>query len=171
MSSANVLHDHGPYAPSEGVVAEQQYTPLYPSLPNAETFRVSEISKIEKQISHESEHYRLVLKKYKKAQKATSYAVAGLGIATTALSSGAVASALTGVGIIASVPLGVVGGVCGIVSTVLMGASKKLEKKVNKHSRLSSLAAAKHNTIKTSVSKLSTTTEFQTLSSNTSRVK
>ena len=93
-----------------------------------------------------------MLKKHKKARKATSYVVAGLGVATTALSSSAVASALSGVGIIASVPLGVVGGLCGIVSTVLMGASKKLEKKVNKHSRLSSLAAAKHNTIKTFVS-------------------
>ena len=123
--ASNVLQDYAPSAPSEGVVAEQQYTPLYPSLPNAETFRLGEISKIEKQISDESEHYRLVLKKYKKALKATSYAAAGLGVATTALSSGAVASALTGVGIIASVPLGIVGALRGIVSTVLLGASKK----------------------------------------------
>ena len=39
-------------APPESV-AEQQYTPLYPSLPNAETFRLTELSKIEKQISDE----------------------------------------------------------------------------------------------------------------------
>ena len=85
MAASNVLQDAFPSPPSEGVVAEQQYTPLYPKLPNAETFRLGEISKIEKQISDESEHYRLVLKKYKKAQKATSYVVASLGVATTAV--------------------------------------------------------------------------------------
>ena len=144
--ASHVLQDDFPSAPSEGVVPEQQYTPLYPTLPswetlpNAKTFRLGEISKIEKQISDESEHYRLVLKKYKKAQTATSYVIAGLGVATTALSSGVIASALTGVGTIASVRLGIVSGLCGIVSTVLMGASKKLAKKVNKHSRLCSLA-------------------------------
>ena len=155
MSSANVLHDHGPSAPPESV-AEQQYKPLYPLLPNAESFRLGKIGKIEKQISDEAQHYRLVLKKYKKAQKASSYIVAGLGVATTALSSGAVASALTGVGIVVGVPLGIVGGVCGAVSTVLMGVNKNLERRsTSTAGRLSALAAAKHNTIKTFVSKLS----------------
>ena len=57
-----VAPDPGPSGPPESV-AEQQYTPLYPNLPNADTFRLAEISKIEKQISDEAEHYRLVLKK------------------------------------------------------------------------------------------------------------
>ena len=81
-------------------------------------------------------------------KKACSYVVAGLGVATTALSSGVVASALMGVGAVVSVPLGVVEGVCGAVSTVLTGVNKRLETKVNKHSRLSALAVAKHDTIK-----------------------
>ena len=45
---------------------------IYPGLPettNAENFRLTEISKIEKEISVEVEHYRLVLKKYKKPGK------------------------------------------------------------------------------------------------------
>ena len=48
-------------------------------------------------------------------------------------------------------PLGVVGCVCGAVSTVLTG-NKKLEKKVNKHSRLSDMTVAKHDTINAFVS-------------------
>ena len=69
--------------PSEGVVAEQQYMPLYPTLSfDPQTFRMNENSKINKQIFDETQHYRLVLKKYKKAEKLLSYTVAGLGVST-----------------------------------------------------------------------------------------
>ena len=104
-------------------------------------------------MAEETEYYRLVLKKYKKAQKALSFTVAGLGVVTTAMSSGAVASALTGVGIVVAVPLGIVGAVCGAVSTGLVAASKKVENKVNKHARTSLLASFKHATINALVSK------------------
>ena len=137
----NVLQDYAPSAPSEGVFAEQQhYALLYPTLPNAETFRLGEISRINKEMTEEVEHYRLVLKKYKKAQKALSFTVAGLGVVTTTMSLGAVASALNGVGIVA-MPLGIVGAVCGTVFTDLVAASKKVENKVNKHARTSLLAS------------------------------
>jgi len=87
MSSADVLTPSAPPAAIE--------RRLYPSLPettNAENFRRTEISKIEKEISAEVEHYRLVLKKYKKVRKAIHYSVVGLGAVTAALSSGAVAT-------------------------------------------------------------------------------
>ena len=70
-----------------------------------------------------------MLKKYKKAQKASSYVVARLGVTTRALSTGAVTLALKGIGIIVCVPLGVVGGVCGELSTALMGVNKNLERR------------------------------------------
>jgi len=63
MSSANVL----PSAPPADIGNQ-----LYPNLPattNAENFRLTEISKIEKEISAEVEHYRLVLKNIKKPGK------------------------------------------------------------------------------------------------------
>ena len=108
-----------------------------------------------------------MLKNYKKAEKVTSSVVAGLGVATTALSSGAVASALTGIGVVVSVPLGAVGAVCGVVSAVLMSVNKKIEEKVNKHNRLSSLAVAKHATINAIVFEaLVQTMRSQTASSN-----
>ena len=89
MSSANVL----PSAPP----AET----LYPVLAApAENFRLTEISRIEKEISDQVEHYRLVLKKNKKARKAVHYSAVGLGAVSAALSSGAIAASLTRGGVI-----------------------------------------------------------------------
>ncbi|KAL9986218.1 hypothetical protein ACROYT_G000327 [Oculina patagonica] len=146
MSSANVL----PSAPAYG---DREETQLYPSLPtNAENFRLTEISKIEKEISAEAEHYRLVLKKYKKVRKVIHYSVVCLGAVTAALSSGAVATSLTGVGIVIGVPVAAVAGISGAASTGLSVINKKLERKVNKHSRILALAVAKHDSINSSVS-------------------
>ena len=65
MSSANMI----PSAPPGDENFYSTPTQLYPNIPatsNAENFWLTEISKIEKQIAGEVEHYRLVLKKYKK---------------------------------------------------------------------------------------------------------
>ena len=145
MSSANVL----PSAPAENE------TQLYPSLPatrDAENFRLNEISKIGKEISVEVEHYRLVLKKYKKARRVIHYSVVCLGAVTVALSSGAIATSLTGVEIVIGAPLAAVAAVSGAASTGLSFINKKLELKVNKHSRIHALAVAKHDSINSSVS-------------------
>jgi len=77
---------------------------IYPDLP-ADNFCLTEISRIEKEISGEVEHYRLVLKKYKKARKAVHYSAVGLGAVAAALSSGAIAAFLTGVGVIVGAPV------------------------------------------------------------------
>ena len=95
MSSVNVLP---PSAPP--VETENQ---LCPNLP-ADNFRLTEISKIEKEISAEVEHYRLVLKKYKKARKAVHHSAVGLGAVAAALSSGDIAASLTGVEIVVRAP-------------------------------------------------------------------
>jgi len=129
MSSANVL----PSAPPT-----ENKRRSYPSLPettNAENFRLTEISRIEKEISAEVEHYRLVLKKYKKARKALHYSLVGLGAVTAALSSGAVATSLTGVGIVVGAPVVGIAALSVAVSTGLSVVNKKLERKVNKHSK------------------------------------
>ena len=69
MSFTNVL----PSALPEGVETVQQYTQLFPKLhstkTNAGNFRLNEISTIEKQIADEVEHYRPVLKTYKKSSE------------------------------------------------------------------------------------------------------
>jgi len=147
MSSANLLPPSAPNAPPD----ERLY-PNIPEITNAENFRLTEISRIEKEISAEVEHYRLVLKKYKKARKALHYSLVGLGAFTAVLSSGAVATSLTGVGIVVGAPVAGIAALSGAVSTGLSVVNKKLERKVNKHSRIHSLAIAKHDSINLAVS-------------------
>jgi len=93
-----------------------------------------------------------VLKKYKKTRKALHYSVVGLGAVTAALSSGAVATSLTGVGIVVCAPVARIVALSGPVSTGLSVVNKKLERKVNKHSRIHSLAIGKHDWINLAVS-------------------
>ena len=156
MSSANVL----PSAPP------REDERLYPPLPeeniemsrqaqtksNAQNFRLSKISEIEKQIADESEHYRVVLKKYKKARQVIHNIVVTLGAVTAVLSEGAIASSATGVGIFAAIPIASVAAVCGVASTCLTALNKKIERKVNKHTKIQSLALSKHDTIRNLVS-------------------
>jgi len=146
MSSVNLL----PSAPPAEI--ERRIYPNLPETTNAENIRLTEISKIEKEISVEVEHYRLVLKKYKKARKAIHYSVVGLGAVTAALSSGAVATSLTGVGIVIGAPVAAIDALSGAVSTGLSVFNKKLERKVTKPLRIHSLAIAKHDSINSSVS-------------------
>lgn len=127
--------------------AETQTTPT-----NSQSFRLENVSKIQKQISDEVEHYRVVAKKYKKAAKVVHYAVFTLGAATTAISTVAVVIATTGVGVIVGAPLSGVAALSGLTSSVLMFVSKKFEKRINKHESIHSLAVAKHNSIRNYVS-------------------
>ena len=145
MSSANVL----PSAPPD---IETQLYPNLPETTNAENFRLTEISKIEKEISDEVEHYRIVLKKYKKVRKVIHYSVVSLGALTAVLSSGAFATSLTGVGIVIGAPVAAVAALSGGASTGLSVNNKKLERKVNKHSRIHAPAVSKHDSINSSVS-------------------
>ena len=144
---------------SDNPPSQPSAPPLYPGLSMAEDFhlgddfRLGEIRNIEKEISDQIEHYRLVLKKYKKVRKAAHYSSLGFGIVSIALSSGAVASSLSGVGIIVGAPVAGVAAFTGSASTALTFACKKLERKVNKHSRLVALATAKHDSINSLVSR------------------
>ena len=148
--ASNVL----PTAP-EYRETEMQNT-LYPNLPttpNAENFKLTEISKCLREINTEIEHYRLVLKKYEKVRKVIHYSVVSLGAMTTVLSSGAVATALSGIGALVGVSLGSIAIFSGGASAGLSVINKKLELKVNKHSRIHALAVAKHDSINSYVTK------------------
>ena len=103
-------------------------------------------------MSAKVEHYRFVLKKYKKARKAIHYSMVGLCAVMAALSSGAVATSLTGVGIVIGTPVAGIAALSAAVSTGLSVVNKKFERKANKHSRINSLAIAKRDSINCSVS-------------------
>jgi len=106
-----------------------------------------------------------VLKKYKKVRKVIHYSVVCLGAVTAVLSSGAFATSLTGVGIFIGAPVAALAALSGVASTGLSVINKKLERKVNKHSRIHALAVSKHDSINSSVSQaldnLVSDTEFK----------
>ena len=141
MSFANVL----PSAPELYPMAEISQI-------NAEDFRLKKISDLLKELSDEAEHYRQVAKKYKRTHSSHSSAV-GLGSLSVGLSSGALATALTGFGIVASPALAGVAMVCGLSSVGFAAASKRLERKVTKHEKIYTLALAKRNSVNELVSK------------------
>ena len=91
MYASNVL----PSAPPE---IETQRG-LYPNISSenyADNLRLTKISKIEKEIAGETEHYRLLLKKHKKARKAIHYPTVCFASLTTVLSAGAIATSPLG---------------------------------------------------------------------------
>ena len=71
------------------------------------------------------------------------YSVVCLGAVTAALSSAAFATSLTGDGIVIGASVAAVAAVSGAASTGLSVINKKLERKVNKQSRIHALAVAK----------------------------
>ena len=104
-------------------------------------------------MSDEAEHYRQVAKKYKRSHSLVHSSAVGLGSLSVGLSSGALATALSGFGIIASPALAGVATVCGIVSVGFAAASKRIKRKVTKHEKIYTLALAKRNSVNELVSK------------------
>jgi len=142
MSSPNVL----PSAPSP--------EPLYPVLTApAENFRLQKIDETAKVLDQEVGRYRLVAKKYKRAKKFVNWSAVGSTVLSAAFSSASFGSALSVVGLPATIPLGGVGGCFASVSSGLIFASRKLEAKIKKHQQITTLAVAKRDTISRLLSK------------------
>ena len=120
---------------------------------NAEDFRLKKINDLLKELSDEAEHYRQVAKKYKRSHSIVHASAVGLGSLSVGLSSGALGTALTGVGIVASPALAGVATLCGLGSVGFAAASKRLERKVTKHEKIYTLAQAKRNSVNELVSK------------------
>ena len=135
---------------------EQTQQPLYPMQEltqlNAEDFRLKKINDLLKELSDEAEHYRQVAKKYKRSYSMVHTSAVGLGSLSVGLSSGALATALTGFGIVASPALAGVATICGLGSVGFVAASKRLERKVTKHEKIYTLAQAKRNSVNELVS-------------------
>ena len=122
---------------------------------NAEDFRLKKINDLLKELSDEVEHYRQVAKKYKRSHSIVHVhaSAVGLGSLSVGLSSGALGTALTGVGIVASPALAGVATLCGLGSVGFAAVSKRLERKVTKHEKIYTLAQAKKNSVNELVSK------------------
>ena len=105
------------------------------------------INDLLKELSDEAEHYRQVAKKYKRTHSIVHNSAIGLGSLSFGLSLLALATALTGFGIVASPALAGVATVCGLSSVGFAVVSKRLERKLTKHEKIYTLALAKRNTI------------------------
>jgi len=126
MYSANVL-------PSSARPAER----LYPILAApSENFRLQKINQIANTLDREVAHYLLVAKKYKRARKFVNWSAAGSSVLSAAFSSASFGSAMSLVGLPATVPLGCAGGCLALVSSGLIIARKKLDSKIKKHQEI-----------------------------------
>ena len=143
-----------PSAPEYDATQTQQS--LYPTHElaqlSAEDFRLKKINDLLKELSDEAEHYRQVAKKYSRTHSIVHRSAVGLGSLSVGLSSGALATALTGFGIMASPALAGVATLCGLSSVGFTFASKRLERKVTKHETIYTLALAKRNSVNELVS-------------------
>ena len=142
MSSANVL----PSAPPESI---------YPQI-SPPDFRMQKANEISTALAKEVNHYRAVAKKYKGAKKVFNWNAAGSSVLSAAFSSASFGSALSFVGLPATLPLGVVGGCFALASSGLIIACKKLDSKIKKHQEIVTLAIAKRDTVDRLLSKAMT---------------
>ena len=92
-------------------------------------------------------------KKYKRAKKFVNWSAAGSSGLSFVFSSVSFGSALSIVGLPATIPLGGVGGAFALLSSGLIVASKKLDSKIKKHQEIVTLAIAKRDTVDRLISK------------------
>ena len=142
MSSLNVL----PSAPPG------QIYPELPTQPQPD-FRMQKVNEISAALNKEVGHYRAVAKKYKRAKKVVNWSAAGSSVLPALFSSASFGSAISVVGLPATIPLGGVGGAFALASSGLIIASKKLDSKIKKHQEIVTLAIAKRDTVDRLVSK------------------
>ena len=103
--------------------------------------------KLRAALNSEVVHYRGVAKKYKRAEEIVNWSATGSGLLSAPFSTAGLGTALSVVGLPASIPLGSVGGAFALASSGLIIASKKLASKIKKHREIVTLAIAKRDTV------------------------
>ena len=139
MSAQNVLP---PSAPPEHI---------YPDLPS--DFRMKKINEISAALHDEVGLYRTVAKKYKRTKMFVNWGAGCSSALSFVFSSASFGSAISVIGLPATIPLGGVAGGFALVSSGLIVASKKLDSKIKKHQEIVTLAIAKRDTVDRLLSK------------------
>ena len=147
MSSANVL----PLAPEYEGALTQRLCPQVSDQPNS--FRLNKINDILTTLNNEVEHYQLVAKKYKRAKTFVHYTAVGSGAVSGVLSACSIGALFTVVGSAASIPLAAASALFGAGASSLAVFGKKFEAKIEKNREITTLAAAKQETVNRLVSK------------------
>ena len=139
-----------------------EYNRIYPELPptappptptDGPSFRLQQCTDILKTLKSELNHYETVLKKYNRSKGVLINASSTCGILSCILAAGGLGTSLSGVGIVAAIPLGVTSGILVCTSIACEQVSKSLDKKATKHQSTITLAKSKINTIEDLVSK------------------
>ena len=130
---------------------------IYPELPTKPQpdFRMQKVNEISAALNKGVGHYRAVAKKYNRAKKVVNWSAAGSSVLSALFSSASFGSAISVVGLPATIPLGGVGvgGAFAVASSGLIIASKKLDSKIKKHQEIVTLAIAKRDTVDRLLSK------------------
>ena len=126
--------------------APHEESSLYPQI-SPHDFRMQKANEIEAALKAEVSRYRIVAKKYKRAKKIVNWAATGCGFLSAGLSTASLGTAMSVVGLPASIPLGGVGGAFALASSGLIVASKKPDSKIKKHREIVALGIAKRDTI------------------------
>ena len=130
--------------------------PIYPDIGYTDApdnFRLNKSNLILSYLEGQTKHYEKVRKKYARARSILHKISITAGTLSVVLSGSGLATSLTGPGVIVGIPLGAIGGFCGIISAVSAGVTKTLSKKISKHDTTIALSHAKTNTIADLVSK------------------
>ena len=132
--------------------APHEESSLYPQL-SPHDFRMQKANEIDAALNAEVAHYRIVAKKYKRAKKIVNWSATSCGFLSAGLSTSSLVTAMSVVGLPASIPLGGVGGAFALASSGLIVASKKLDSKIKKHREIVVLAISKRDTVRRLYSK------------------
>ena len=143
--------------------SEPSAPPIYPNFDQhledskeedeGKTFRLKRISDIREFLEKELETRGRYRRRYKSAYNTAIYLNTGAGLTSVGSSIVAAATAATGVGVIAFVPLGFTAVASGVLSVVSAAVSKILLKKVEKHQQIKLIAAAKLSSVNGFVSR------------------
>ena len=138
----------------ENMVMNAYNENIYPTLPKGGSdFRLRKSCEILSKLENEEAHYSQVSTKYSKLQNTASAICSGSGTLGVILSTAGLGTSLSGFGIIVGLPLGTIGGFCGLTSIVSSMVVKKIGRKLSKHEAIVILAKSKINSIKDLISK------------------
>ena len=109
---------------------------IYPNLVNMQQtqtpisvsphdFRLTKIDETAAELAHEVQHYRIVAKKYKRAKTITNWLAGGSGLISAAASSASLGTAISVIGIPATIPLVAVSGCSALASSGFAVCGKK----------------------------------------------
>ena len=131
----------------------QLYPVIEDNAPAGEQFRLAHIRDIQKQLETELEKYSMLRRKY--ASNYSGLSNVNAGTTTVAVLTGSVGAGLlsTGLGIPASLILGIVSAGLGGASVVTSFVMKKIVKKIKKKEAIATLVSSKLSSLKLSISK------------------